>query len=44
MGNKIGGYMVQLPTGIQDPFKRCKAIYKKTHAVKKLPEQYASYW
>jgi len=44
MGNKVGGYMIQLPMGVKDPFKRCRDIYKRTSAVKKLPEQYASYW
>jgi len=44
MGNKVGGYMVQLPLGYKDASARCKNIFGKTSAVKKLPEQFASYW
>lgn len=44
MGNKIGGYMIKLPLGIEDPIKRSLKIYKRTKTVKKLPEQYTVYW
>ena len=44
MGNKIGGYLMNLPLGIRDHKKRCKQIVTQTAGSKRLPEQYASYW